>query len=224
MHYAQIRSTLRSMDKRISEWRQKVGRKIEERRVELGYSSVASFAGRAEVRVSPSTWLSLESGEAHTSPGRVVSPSAKTKHEAARALGWPPPALDWLEAGDDPSWWTFDGEWWHRRVPGQKPMGVRPFADRPPAKAEIAEDARMAMARAREAHEEAIRLKVQLEALTGRVDNHDRRLAALDAVPRKLDEVLDAIRGPGAGGGADPPRARTDPAAPRARPRKPRAG
>ena len=85
------------------EWVERIGRRVEARRLELGYESIKDAA--EDVGLSDSTWGPVERGYRKlTADVRVLpNPQKKVTWRMARALQWEPDWLDRLKAGEDPA-------------------------------------------------------------------------------------------------------------------------
>lgn len=84
-----------------TEWRERIGAKLEQRRSAL-YPSIRKAAARAGI--SEGTWRPLESGRRTLSAGVVVAPSPEpdTVRRVAAVLGWPSNFVERLWAGESP--------------------------------------------------------------------------------------------------------------------------
>lgn len=163
------------------------------------WNDLTVIAKRSEV--SDNTWRPLLK--------EGVTPKRRgTRVAIARYLQWEPDALAMLQDGVDPQ------EIADRRYDvGESLFGTLVTEEQDPA------DTAVAVSRLE--HEVAY-LKRHATAVDDRLDDHDRQLGALAAVPAKLDQVLAALTPQGGVEAAESP-ARTPRAAPRARSRKPRA-
>lgn len=83
------------------DWRQQVGRHVEDRRRLLFPSrrAAASSSGVSEI-----VWRQVESGRRQIAPGTVIAPNPEqqTKVSISRRLQWEPDAIDRLLAGQPP--------------------------------------------------------------------------------------------------------------------------
>lgn len=85
-----------------SEWRERVGRHLEARRLGLGYSSRYQICENVDLS---EPWVrQMETGVVKRNDGTVAVPNPRGNkvHTYTKQLGWKPDAIDRLLAGDEP--------------------------------------------------------------------------------------------------------------------------
>lgn len=81
------------------EWRDRVGRRIEQQRGRLSVRSAAKRAG-----ISEGLWRQIESGQRPIRKGEyeTVNPKPETRAWVCQAIGWTDDSIDRLLAGEEP--------------------------------------------------------------------------------------------------------------------------